>query len=121
MSAGKKKMMNGMLAVLTVLTVFAPIASTGLFGHEGHLHRVMSTVAVIDSAHVEIETKSGKKESFLLTKETRYLRGKRPGAATDVTVGERAVVSVIEKDGKKVVTEVLLGDATASQAASDKR
>jgi hypothetical protein len=39
-----------MLAVLTVLTVFAPIASSGLFGHEGHLHRVMGTVAVVDLA-----------------------------------------------------------------------
>lgn len=111
-------MMNGLLAVLTV---FASFASTGLFAHEGHVHRVMGTVTVIDEAHVEIETKAGTKESFLLTKETRYVRGKRPSAATDVKVGERAVVSVIEKDGKKVVTEVLLGDAKPSQAASDKR
>lgn len=113
-----KNVMNGMLAVLTV---FASFASAGLFAHEGHLHRVMGTVAAIDSAHVEIETKSGKKESFLLTKETRYVRGKRPGTATDVKVGERAVVSVIEKDGRNMATEVLLGDAKASQAASGKR
>lgn len=111
-------MTNGKLAVLTV---FAWFASTGLFAHEGHVHRVMGTVAVIDLAHVEIDTKAGTKESFLLTKGTRYVRGKRPGAAMGVKVGERAVVSVIEKDGKKVVTELRLGDAKASQAASDKR
>lgn len=100
-----------MKRALVVLAAIATFVSAGeLFAHEGHAHKVMGTVAVIDASHIEVATKEGKKESFLLTKETKYLKGKAAAVAADVKVGARAVVSVIEKDGKKLVTEVLLGE-----------
>lgn len=110
--------MKGALAVIAAIAAFV---STGkLLAHEGHAHKVMGTVAVIDATHIEVVTKEGKKESFLLTKETKYLKGKAAAAAADVKVGARAVVSAIEKDGKKLVTEVLLGEEKAMEGHDHK-
>lgn len=81
-----------------------------LMAHEGHAHKIMGTVTAIDATHVEIDTKDGKKESYALTKDTKYLRGKAAAVLADVKKGERVVLSVVEKDGKKSVEEVLLSE-----------
>jgi hypothetical protein len=86
-----------------------------LLAHEGHAHKVMGTVVAIDAAHIEVDTKEGKKESHPLTKDTKFLKGKAPATVGDVKVGARVVLSVVEKDGKKSVTEVLLGEAKPDQ------
>jgi hypothetical protein len=60
-----------------------------------------------------VDTREGKKESFVLTAETKYLKGKTVVSAADVKVGARVVLSVVEKDGRKSVTEVLMADTAA--------
>ena len=96
---------------LAVLSAAAMLALPGrLLAHEGHAHKVMGTVAVVDTAHIEVDTTQGKRESHPLTKDTRYLKGKAPAEAADVKVGARVVLSVVEKDGKKSVTEVLMAE-----------
>lgn len=100
-----------MKRVFAVLSAAAIVALPGrILAHEGHVHKVMGTVAVVDATHIEIDTRDGKKESHPLTKETKYLKGKAPATAADVKVGTRVVLSVVEKDGKKSVTEVLLAE-----------
>jgi len=77
-----------MKRALAVLATVAVLATAGkLFAHEGHVHKIMGTVAAIDATHIEVDTKEGKKESFLLTKDTKYLKGKAPAAAVDMKVG----------------------------------
>lgn len=98
--------MKRFLGVLSAAAILA--LPGGLLAHEGHVHKVMGTVAVIDAAHIEVDTKDGKKESYPLTKDTKYLRGKAPAAIGDAKVGTRVVLSVVEQDGKKSVTEVLM-------------
>lgn len=98
--------------VLAVLSAVAILALPGrLLAHEGHVHKVMGTVVAIDATHIEVDTADGKKESHALTKDTKYLKGKSPAAAGDVKAGVRVVLSVVEKDGKKSVNEVLLAEA----------
>jgi hypothetical protein len=105
-----------MKRVLGVLSAVALIGLPGrLLAHEGHAHKVMGTVVAIDATHIEVDTKEGKKESHPLTKDTKFLRGKVPAVAGDVKPGARVVVTVVEKDGKKSVTEVLLAEAKPDQ------
>ena len=92
------------LISLTVL-MMSPIR---LLAHEGHAHKVMGTVAAVDASQVEIDTKDGKKVSVVLNEDTKYLRGKTPVTAADIGIGERIVVTVVEKEGKKMAREILL-------------
>lgn len=101
-----------MKRVLAVLSATAMLALPGrLLAHEGHAHKVMGTVAVVDATHIEVDTMEGKKESYPLTKDTKYLKGKAAAMAADVKAGARVVLSVVEKEGKKSVSEVLMAEA----------
>jgi len=100
-----------MKRVLAVLSACAMLALPGrLLAHEGHVHKVMGTVAVVDATHIEVATKDGKKESYPLTKDTKYLKGKAAAMTADVKAGARVVLSVVEKEGKKSVSEVLMAE-----------
>jgi len=101
---------------LVVLASFIAAAVTG-FGHEGHAHKVMGTVVSITAEQIEVSTADGKKETIALTKETVFKKEKALGTAKDVMVGMRVVLSVVEKEGKKSVTEVMVG-AMAMPAAT---
>jgi hypothetical protein len=83
--------------------------------HEGHVHKVMGTVVAIDAHHVEVKTTDGAKESYPLTPETKYLKGTTPVSLEDVAVGVRVVLSIVEKDAKKRVTEVLMAAEKGKQ------
>jgi len=110
--------MRKLSAVLATVAMLA--GARVVVAHEGHAHKVMGTVAALDAARIEVATKEGKKESFVLTKDTKYLKGKQVAAASDVEVGARVVLSVVEKDGKKSVTEVLLGEEVKPAAPPHK-
>ena len=111
--------MRSLSAVVATVVMLA--GARGVVAHEGHVHKVMGTVAVLDAARIEIETKEGKKESFALTKDTKYLKGKQAAAAADVHVGARVVLSVVEKEGKQNVTEVLLGEEPTAASCGPRR
>jgi hypothetical protein len=102
-----------------VATTGALLAIVGLTGrasgHEGHEHKVMGTVVTIDEKTIEVESSDGNKVSGVLSAETKYLRDKAPAARTDVKVGERVVIVVVE-DAQKAqnVKQVLLGTAPAA-------
>ncbi len=91
--------------------VVALALPTQFLAHEGHKHKVMGTVTAVDASHVEIDTKDEKKVSILVTEDTKYMRGKEPATAADVKVGDRIVVTTIEKEGKKIAQEILLAPA----------
>ena len=107
------------LTIVILLFVAATIPAQ-LLAHEGHEHKVMGTVTAVDASHVEIATTDGEKSTILLTKETKYLRGKTSVAAADIEVGGRIVVTVVEKDGKKMAKEVRLAVADKEGEASEK-
>ncbi len=90
-----------------------------LVAHEGHEHKVMGTVTAVEKAHLEVETKDGKKVSILLNKKTKYLKGKSPATAADIKVGDRIVLTVVEKDDKPTATEVRLAEGEASEEEHD--
>jgi hypothetical protein len=102
-------MRNGLVAM--AVAILAMVGLTGrVSGHEGHEHKVMGTVLAIDEKTIEVQSADRKQVSAVLSSKTKYLRDKTPAARTDVMVGERVVIVVVE-DPHKVqnVKEVLLG------------
>jgi hypothetical protein len=98
-------MMNRTL--IAVLAVMAMLAFTGgTWAHEGHVHKVMGTVAARHDNNVELKTQDGKTVVVILNEKTTFARGKQKVAGDLVKVGERVVVEVAgEKDmTAKVVT-----------------
>lgn len=106
-----------MKKLITFALFIAVTAAPAAFAHEGHGHNVMGTVVSITAGQIEVTTPDGKKETHTLTKQTMFMKGKLMAAAKDVTVGTRVVLSVVEKDGKKSVSMVMIGGADAAPAA----
>lgn len=106
-----------MRIIIVALSSFAVLAPVALLAHEGHKHRVMGVVAAVDAGHVEIETKDAKKVSVLINKETKCLRGQKPASTTEIRIGERIVVTVVEKGGKQTAREILLAPTDKEPAS----
>jgi len=107
--------MKKFLTTASFVVASAAIAAIAT-AHEGHAHKVMGTVVSITAEQIEVTTADGKKEAIPLTKETVFKKEKALAAAKDVMAGMHVVLSVVEKEGKKSVTEVMIG-AMAMPAA----
>jgi len=100
----------------SILTLVALSFAATARAHEGHHHDAMGTVKAIDAAKLDLETKEGTLESFVLTEKTTYKRGDAAATHHDVAVGDRAVVMYEKKDGKNVALEVKLGAKKKSES-----
>ena len=101
------------LAAVLVLVGGLPAAA-----HEGHHHNAMGTVRAISSAELQLETKDGKREAFVLTDATQFKRNEIAAQRAEVKVGERAVVMYETKAGDNLAIEVKLAKATPTAASS---
>ncbi len=108
--------MKKFLTIASFVVASTAIAVTAT-AHEGHAHKVMGTVVSITAEEIEVTTADGKRAAIALTKETVFKKEKALAAAKDVMVGMRVVLSVVEKEGKKSVSEVMVG-AMAMPAAT---
>jgi len=103
--------------VAAALAVVAALAIPGYaLAHEGHVHKVMGTVATVHENHLDVKTTDGKISTVTLNEKTKILRGKAKATVENLKPGERVVVSATEikgKDGKDemIATEVRLGPA----------
>ena len=104
------------MKAFAAMAVTALVAVSGLLlAHEGHEHKIMGKVVTIDEKKIEVDATDGKKVSGVLSADTKYLRDKTPAARTDVKVGERVVIVVVEdKDKAQNVKQVLLGAAASA-------
>src|SRR5688572_9766050 len=102
--------------IAMAVAVMGLLALTGRgLAHEGHEHKIMGKVVTIDEKKIEVESTGGKKVAGVLSPETKYLRDKTPAARTNVKVGERVVIVVVEdKDKVQNVKQVLLGAAPSA-------
>lgn len=106
-----------MRKIFAALAAMALVALSGrVLAHEGHEHKVMGKVVAIDENKIEIESTDGKKVAGTLSGETKYLRDKAAAARTDVKVGERVVIVLVEvKDKVQNVKQVLLGAPASAE------
>src|SRR5262245_10043857 len=88
------------LSAIAILTL-----SVSAFAHGGNPH-LMGIVTVIDESRIEVKTTDGKTVSALLTKDTKYTKGKEPATHSDVKVGMRTVLHVEGKGERMTVHQV---------------
>jgi hypothetical protein len=109
------KLVSGVLFL--VLTV--AIAPTAL-AHEGHLHRLMGTVAAVHGERLQVKSTTGETSEIVVDEKTKVLRGVTAQKTSDIKLGERIVVMTTEsKDsaGRAVLIakQIRLGSAPATQ------
>ena len=103
-----------MRKTLVAMTLMAVAALAGqAWAHEGHEHKIMGKVVAIDEKTITVEGVDAKKVTGMLGAETKYLRDKAPAARTDVKVGARVVIVIVEEHEMQMVKQVLLGAAVA--------
>ena len=94
---------NVALALALGLALAAPLLAHGGFTH------VVGTVAAMDAAKVEVKTRAGKVVSVKLTDATKYTKGGKAAAASDMQVGLRVSVEAKGHGADLTAAEVKLG------------
>jgi hypothetical protein len=102
--------------VLSTALVAILAAPMTVWGHGGHVHKVMGTVTAQENHQLQVRTQDGKTVAIILNDKTAVLRGKSKLDLTAVKPGERVVVDI--GDGKVPVTarEIKLGEVAAATA-----
>jgi hypothetical protein len=100
--------------------VFAFAIAPGALAHEGHLHRLMGTVAAVHGERLQVKATTGQTSEVVVNDKTRILRGVTTQKTSDIKPGERIVVTIAEsKDpaGKALLTakEIRLGSPPAAR------
>jgi len=96
------KFISGMLLLLFTLAL-AP----SVFAHEGHVHRLMGTVAAVSGERVQVKATTGQTSEIVVNDKTKIVRGATAQKTSDIKPGERVVVMMTEsKDqaGKALLT-----------------
>ncbi len=100
----------------TTLLAAALAAATPLAAHEGHVHKVMGTVASVDTKarHLDVKGTDGKTVDVVIDDKTKIERGTSPAPLDQVAVGSRVVVHyMMEHGGTNRAVEVKLPAAPA--------
>lgn len=105
--------MRRKVVAMTLITLAA--LAGRVLAHEGHEHKIMGKVVAIDEKTIAVESLDGKKVTGMLVPSTRYMRDKAAVARTDVKVGERVVIVVVQEKQAQNVKQVLLGTAGADE------
>lgn len=90
-------MVRVILAAVLLAILAAPAAA-----HEGHVHKLMGTIAEVHDDCVEIKATTGKTASISLNAKTKILRGTAAIKAADLQVGERVVATAVENKDKSL-------------------
>ena len=98
-------------AAVMMSILIASLFAASLLAHEGHEHKVMGTVAAVDASHLELTTPEGDKVDILLSKDTKFFKGKETATADDLKPGVRVAVTFEEKEGQKTAHEVRVSAA----------
>lgn len=104
-----------MKRILALAILLAASAPSVLPAHEGHAHKVMGTVVVVDAekGRLDVKTGDGKNVALVLDQKTSYVRGKEAATLRDVAKGSRVVVTTIEESGVTRALEVRLPERKA--------
>jgi hypothetical protein len=106
-----------------LIALFSLCAVVPMLAHEGHDHKVMGTVALVQERRVDVKGSDAKTSIVMLDAKTKIVRGKAIVTAADIKTGDRIVVTATEtkdKDGKTIflAKEVLLGSTPAASQAT---
>ena len=106
--------MTRRMALVAALTFVFGVPA--LWAHEGHVHKVMGTVAMVHENHLQVTTKEGKTVTITLNEKTSVVRGKQKMAVTDLQPGTRVVVDVGSGKEPLVANSITLAPARTTAA-----
>lgn len=109
--------MKRWIVAMVIALMGAPVAVS--LAHEGHEHKIMGTVSMRHELHLEVKTTDGKTTVVTLTDKTKVRRGDAIATLDSIKLGERVVVTAVEKKGKDgtlvmTTTEVRLAASAAA-------
>ena len=107
--------MNRMWLTTVALTVALSVPCA-VRAHEGHVHKVLGTVASVQGNHVEVKTTDGKVVMVMLDAKTAITRGKTKVDATALKPGERVSVDYMQDKSMNMAQAVKLGETPAPAA-----
>lgn len=97
--------------ILSVILAGAVLVPAALRAHEGHVHKVMGTVASVDGPHVVVKTTDGKTVMVMLDQKTAITRGKAKLDQKALVVGERVSIDAMEAKSMMMASAIRLGVA----------
>ena len=99
------------IALVLAATIVAPSLVTA---HEGHLHKILGTVASVQGNHLEVKTTDGKVITVTLDAKTAVTRGKVKLDGTALKVGERVSVDYMQQKTVNTAKTIKLGETPAA-------
>ena len=109
--------MTRRLLMASIIAVVTVAVSGVAMAHPGHEHKIMGTVTMAAADHVMVKDQDGKDAMASITKDTKFMRAKKPMKAADMKVGMRVVISAVTdaKDDKSVAKVIELGPDPATK------
>lgn len=95
-------------AVVVTLALVTPAMA-----HEGHIHKVLGTVASVQAKQIEVKGTDGKVVTVVFDAKTAITRGKEKLDAAALKVGERISVDYTQAKNTNTAKTIKLGTAPA--------
>jgi hypothetical protein len=105
----KKWIVGGVIALALALSVAAS-------AHQGHVHKLLGTVASIQGNRVDVKGTDGKIITVLLNAKTAVTRGKAKADVAALKVGERVSVDYLQEKNANTAKTVKLAELPPAAA-----
>ena len=101
------------LITALVLAAAIVVAPSLVVAHEGHMHKILGTVASVQGAQLVVKTTDGKVVTVTLDAKTTFTRGKVKLDATALKVGERLSVDYMQQKTVNTAKTIKLAETPA--------
>ena len=101
--------------IIAVALAGAAALPVAVFAHEGHVHKVLGTIASVQANQVEVKTTAGNVLAIVFDAKTPITRGKTRLDATALKVGDRVSVDYTEAKKTNTAKAIKLGASPAGR------
>ena len=105
----KKWIVGGVIAIALLLPVVAG-------AHQGHVHKVLGTVAGVQGNRLDVKGTDGKVVTVLLNAKTAITRGKAKADLAALKVGDRVSVDYLQEKNTNTAKTVKLAELPPAAA-----
>jgi hypothetical protein len=105
------------IAFAAILTWTTPAIVSA---HEGHIHKVMGTVASVQGHTLEVKTTDGKTVKVTCDAKTSVTRGKETLDVAALKVGARVSIDAMQEKDAMMAHAIKLGAAATATATAKK-
>jgi hypothetical protein len=99
------------VVAIAMTLALAFVVPASIKAHEGHIHKVMGTVASVQGKNLEVKTTDGKTVRVMCDDKTSVTRGKDKLDMTALKVGERVSIDAMQEKDMMMAHAIKLGAA----------